>query len=137
MPPPTPSFAKPTTNPQPPGTIRAFAPLRNVDAWYEAFGVKGRRRAVGSMRCRFPSRVHRIACPRRCRHARCILMNTSELLKEELIELERLLRRKNPQKRGFRHDSSRWFSADVDAKSTDFRPTSPVITFVSSSAASA
>jgi putative endopeptidase len=23
-----------------PGTIRAFAPLRNVDAWYEAFGVK-------------------------------------------------------------------------------------------------
>jgi putative endopeptidase len=23
-----------------PGTVRAFAPLRNVDAWYEAFGVK-------------------------------------------------------------------------------------------------
>jgi putative endopeptidase len=28
------------TNPHSPGTIRAFAPLRNVDAWYEAFGVK-------------------------------------------------------------------------------------------------
>jgi putative endopeptidase len=28
------------TNPHSPGPIRAFAPLRNVDAWYEAFGVK-------------------------------------------------------------------------------------------------
>ena len=28
------------TDPHSPGTIRAFAPLRNVDAWYEAFGVK-------------------------------------------------------------------------------------------------
>jgi putative endopeptidase len=27
------------TDPHSPGTIRAFAPLRNVDAWYEAFGV--------------------------------------------------------------------------------------------------
>jgi len=29
-----------TTNPHSPGQVRAFAPLRNVDAWYEAFGVK-------------------------------------------------------------------------------------------------
>ncbi len=29
-----------TTNPHSPGPVRAFAPLRNVDAWYEAFGVK-------------------------------------------------------------------------------------------------
>ena len=29
-----------TTNPHSPGHVRAFAPLRNVDAWYEAFGVK-------------------------------------------------------------------------------------------------
>jgi len=28
------------TNPHSPGTVRALAPLRNVDAWYEAFGVK-------------------------------------------------------------------------------------------------
>ena len=28
------------TNPHSPGMVRAFAPLRNVDAWYEAFGVK-------------------------------------------------------------------------------------------------
>jgi putative endopeptidase len=28
------------TNTHSPGAIRAFAPLRNVDAWYEAFGVK-------------------------------------------------------------------------------------------------
>jgi putative endopeptidase len=28
------------TNPHSPGGVRAFAPLRNVDAWYEAFGVK-------------------------------------------------------------------------------------------------
>ncbi|MGZ8851123.1 MAG: M13 family metallopeptidase [Thermoanaerobaculia bacterium] len=28
------------TNPHSPGPVRAFAPLRNVDAWYEAFGVK-------------------------------------------------------------------------------------------------
>jgi putative endopeptidase len=28
------------TNSHSPGHIRAFAPLRNVDAWYEAFGVK-------------------------------------------------------------------------------------------------
>ncbi|MDQ5870928.1 MAG: peptidase M13 [Acidobacteriota bacterium] len=28
------------TNPHSPGAIRAVAPLRNVDAWYEAFGVK-------------------------------------------------------------------------------------------------
>jgi len=28
------------TNPHSPGFIRALAPLRNVDAWYEAFGVK-------------------------------------------------------------------------------------------------
>ncbi|HEY3053600.1 MAG TPA: M13-type metalloendopeptidase [Thermoanaerobaculia bacterium] len=28
------------TNAHSPGTVRAFAPLRNVDAWYEAFGVK-------------------------------------------------------------------------------------------------
>jgi putative endopeptidase len=28
------------TNPHSPGPIRAFAPLRNIDAWYEAFGVK-------------------------------------------------------------------------------------------------
>jgi putative endopeptidase len=28
------------TDPHSPGTIRAFAPLRNVDAWYDAFGVK-------------------------------------------------------------------------------------------------
>jgi putative endopeptidase len=26
--------------PHSPGQIRAFAPLRNVDAWYEAFGVE-------------------------------------------------------------------------------------------------
>ncbi len=26
--------------PHSPGQVRAFAPLRNVDAWYEAFGVK-------------------------------------------------------------------------------------------------
>jgi putative endopeptidase len=29
-----------TTNPHSPGQVRAFAPLRNVDAWYDAFGVK-------------------------------------------------------------------------------------------------
>ena len=29
-----------TTGPHAPGFVRAFAPLRNVDAWYEAFGVK-------------------------------------------------------------------------------------------------
>jgi len=29
-----------TTNPHSPGQIRAFAPLRNVDAWYAAFDVK-------------------------------------------------------------------------------------------------
>lgn len=29
-----------TTDPHSPGMIRAFAPLRNVDAWYTAFGVK-------------------------------------------------------------------------------------------------
>jgi putative endopeptidase len=28
------------TNSHSPGGVRAFAPLRNVDAWYEAFGVK-------------------------------------------------------------------------------------------------
>jgi putative endopeptidase len=28
------------TNPHSPGNVRAFAPLRNVDAWYDAFGVK-------------------------------------------------------------------------------------------------
>jgi putative endopeptidase len=28
------------TNPHSPGGVRAFAPLRNVDAWYQAFGVK-------------------------------------------------------------------------------------------------
>ncbi|HEX9147567.1 MAG TPA: M13-type metalloendopeptidase, partial [Thermoanaerobaculia bacterium] len=28
------------TNPHSPGTVRAFAPLRNVDAWYTAFDVK-------------------------------------------------------------------------------------------------
>jgi putative endopeptidase len=28
------------TDPHSPGSVRAFAPLRNVDAWYEAFGVK-------------------------------------------------------------------------------------------------
>ncbi len=28
------------TNSHSPGMVRAFAPLRNVDAWYEAFGVK-------------------------------------------------------------------------------------------------
>ncbi|HEY8182370.1 MAG TPA: M13-type metalloendopeptidase, partial [Thermoanaerobaculia bacterium] len=28
------------TNPHSPGNIRAIAPLRNVDAWYDAFGVK-------------------------------------------------------------------------------------------------
>jgi putative endopeptidase len=28
------------TDPHSPGSIRAFAPLRNVDAWYEAFGIK-------------------------------------------------------------------------------------------------
>ena len=28
------------TDPHSPGPIRAFAPLRNVDAWYEAFDVK-------------------------------------------------------------------------------------------------
>jgi len=28
------------TNPHSPAPIRAFAPLRNIDAWYEAFGVK-------------------------------------------------------------------------------------------------
>jgi putative endopeptidase len=28
------------TNPHSPGMVRAFAPLRNVDAWYEAFDVK-------------------------------------------------------------------------------------------------
>ena len=28
------------TNPHSPGTVRAFAPLRNVDAWYVAFDVK-------------------------------------------------------------------------------------------------
>ncbi len=28
------------TNPHSPGNVRAFAPLRNVDAWYAAFGVK-------------------------------------------------------------------------------------------------
>jgi putative endopeptidase len=28
------------TNPHSPGAVRAFAPLRNVDAWYDAFGVK-------------------------------------------------------------------------------------------------
>ncbi|MGZ8797901.1 MAG: M13 family metallopeptidase [Thermoanaerobaculia bacterium] len=28
------------TNPHSPGPVRAFAPLRNVDTWYEAFGVK-------------------------------------------------------------------------------------------------
>jgi putative endopeptidase len=29
-----------TTNEHSPGMVRAFAPLRNVDAWYDAFGVK-------------------------------------------------------------------------------------------------
>ncbi|HJQ38269.1 MAG TPA: M13-type metalloendopeptidase [Thermoanaerobaculia bacterium] len=29
-----------TTNVHSPGMVRAFAPLRNVDAWYDAFGVK-------------------------------------------------------------------------------------------------
>lgn len=29
-----------TTDSHSPGQIRAFAPLRNIDAWYEAFGVK-------------------------------------------------------------------------------------------------
>jgi putative endopeptidase len=29
-----------TTDSHSPGFVRAFAPLRNVDAWYEAFGVK-------------------------------------------------------------------------------------------------
>ncbi len=29
-----------TTNVHSPGMVRAFAPLRNMDAWYEAFGVK-------------------------------------------------------------------------------------------------
>jgi len=29
-----------TTDSHSPGMVRAFAPLRNVDAWYEAFGVK-------------------------------------------------------------------------------------------------
>ena len=29
-----------TTGPHSPGFIRAWAPLRNIDAWYEAFGVK-------------------------------------------------------------------------------------------------
>ncbi len=29
-----------TTNPHSPGQVRAFAPLRNVDAWYAAFDVK-------------------------------------------------------------------------------------------------
>jgi putative endopeptidase len=28
------------TDPHSPGMVRAFAPLRNVDAWYTAFGVK-------------------------------------------------------------------------------------------------
>jgi len=28
------------TNPHSPGSVRAFVPLRNVDAWYDAFGVK-------------------------------------------------------------------------------------------------
>ncbi len=28
------------TNPHSPGNVRAFAPLRNIDAWYDAFGVK-------------------------------------------------------------------------------------------------
>ena len=28
------------TNVHSPGDIRAFAPLRNIDAWYDAFGVK-------------------------------------------------------------------------------------------------
>jgi putative endopeptidase len=28
------------SNPHSPGQIRAVAPLRNVDAWYEAWGVK-------------------------------------------------------------------------------------------------
>jgi putative endopeptidase len=28
------------TDPHSPGSVRAFAPLRNVDAWYEAFDVK-------------------------------------------------------------------------------------------------
>ena len=29
-----------TTNPHSPGAVRAVVPLKNVDAWYEAFGVK-------------------------------------------------------------------------------------------------
>jgi putative endopeptidase len=29
-----------TTDSHSPGMVRAFAPLRNVDAWYDAFGVK-------------------------------------------------------------------------------------------------
>ncbi len=29
-----------TTNPHSPGMVRAIVPLQNVDAWYEAFGVK-------------------------------------------------------------------------------------------------
>jgi putative endopeptidase len=29
-----------TTNPHSPGQVRAFVPLRNIDAWYAAFGVK-------------------------------------------------------------------------------------------------
>ena len=28
------------TDPHSPGTVRAFAPPRNVDAWYDAFDVK-------------------------------------------------------------------------------------------------
>lgn len=27
------------TDPHSPGEVRAYAPLRNVDAWYQAFGV--------------------------------------------------------------------------------------------------
>jgi putative endopeptidase len=33
------------TGPHSPGTIRTF-PLRNVDAWYEAFGVPGDKQYV-------------------------------------------------------------------------------------------
>ncbi|HEY0158670.1 MAG TPA: M13-type metalloendopeptidase [Thermoanaerobaculia bacterium] len=29
-----------TTGPHSPGFVRAFAPLRNIDAWYDAFGIK-------------------------------------------------------------------------------------------------
>ena len=34
------AFQQLATDPHSPGAVRAFAPLRNVDLWYDAFDIK-------------------------------------------------------------------------------------------------